>query len=55
MTGKHNYGQLVSENTSLILLGEVIDPGYRGDIIVALINVTDKEQTIFRAEIIAHC
>ena len=55
MIGNHYYGQLVSKKTSFILLGGVIDPGYRGDIIVALINVTDKEQTIFRREVIAQC
>ena len=47
MIGKY-YGQPVSEKPGFILLGGMIDPSYRGYIIVALINVIDK--TIFYGE-----
>lgn len=48
------YAQLVDvPNTNLKLLAGVIDPGYRGSIIVALKNLTDAKQFISTSDIIA--
>lgn len=47
------YGQIEDILENFKVLGGVIDPGYRGSIIVALLNKTNQNQTIFMHDVLA--